>query len=305
MSHPLDNMTLLHHVMNMEYDVIIVGGGLNGCTLALALAGTGMNIALVDAQSPQVMGRNDFDGRSYALAAASQKMLTALNLWDGLTANAQPMLDIKVTDGHAGQAPSPLMMHFDHRDLAQGPMGYMVEDRHIRQELLCAVESSSITHLTETSVIAQTVTNGAVQVELSSGQRLNAHLLVGADGRKSGTATRAGIQRTERAYDQTSLVCAIAHEHPHNGVAHQYFMPSGPLAILPLTGNRSSIVWTEATETAQAINALDDDDYLEILRPRFGDFLGEISLAGDRYTYPLGLALTYDLIADRIALVGD
>lgn len=130
-------------------------------------------------------------------------------------------------------------------------------------------------------------------------------LLVGSDGRNSGTAQRAHIKRTGWEYGQTALVCAVAHEKPHSGIAHQFFMPPGPLAILPLTGNRSSIVWSERTETAARINGLDDAGYLAALRPRFGDFLGEISLAGARFTYPLTLTIANRFVDDRLALIGD
>jgi 2-octaprenyl-6-methoxyphenol hydroxylase len=144
-----------------------------------------------------------------------------------------------------------------------------------------------------------------VTVTLGSGRTLAGGLLIGCDGRASGTAARAGIRRTGWGYGQTALVCAIAHEKPHGGVAHQLFLPPGPLAILPLPGNRSSIVWSETTQRAAAIQALDDAAYLEVLSPRFGDFLGEISLAGKRFTYPLSLSLANSFVADRVALVGD
>jgi 2-octaprenyl-6-methoxyphenol hydroxylase len=130
-------------------------------------------------------------------------------------------------------------------------------------------------------------------------------LLVGSDGRKSGTAARAGIKRSGWDYGQTALVCAIRHELPHHGIAHQFFMPPGPLAILPLTGNRSSIVWSERHATAAEINAMDDGAYLQALRPRFGDFLGEIALEGARFAYPLNLTIADSFIRDRLALVGD
>ena len=130
-------------------------------------------------------------------------------------------------------------------------------------------------------------------------------MVVGCDGRRSGTAERAGIKRQGHEYGQTALVCAINHELPHGGVAHQFFMPSGPLAILPLPGNQCSIVWTETDAEAARIHALGDEDYLSHLRPRFGDFLGEISLAGKRFTYPLNLTVADRFVADRMALVGD
>jgi 2-octaprenyl-6-methoxyphenol hydroxylase len=130
-------------------------------------------------------------------------------------------------------------------------------------------------------------------------------MLAGCDGRQSGTATRAGIGRTGWGYGQTALVCAVAHERPHNGIAQQFFMPSGPLAILPLTGNRSSIVWSEREAEAKVIAALSDAEFMEMLRPRFGDFLGEIALAGKRFSYPLNLTLANAYVAPRLALVGD
>lgn len=181
----------------------------------------------------------------------------------------------------------------------------MVEDRHLRRAFLDTMdEADNITQIDGT-VVAQTAGPAGVEVELSDGRTLTAKLLIGCDGRGSGTAKRAGISRTGWSYGQTALVCAIEHEKPHNGVAHQFFMPPGPLAILPLTGNRSSIVWSERTETAAAINALPEAEYLAALRPRFGDFLGEIKLAGTRWTYPLGLTVANSFIADRVALVGD
>lgn len=289
----------------METQVIITGGGLNGCTLALALCQAGISVVLVDASRTDDLRRNDFDGRSYAISAASARMLRTLGLWDALDSNAQPMFDIKVTDGQVGDGPGAFFMHFDHAELGGGPMGYIVEDRHLRQTLLAAVEQADLTYLPDTTVTAQAVDAGHVTATLASGETVQADVLVGADGRASGTAKRAGLKRMGWGYDQTSLVCAVDHERPHNGVAHQFFMPSGPLAILPLTGNRSSIVWTEKTETALAINALDDEDYMAVLRPRFGDFLGDVTLTGGRYTYPLGLVLAHSLVGARVALVGD
>ena len=134
---------------------------------------------------------------------------------------------------------------------------------------------------------------------------MTARVLVGCDGRQSATAARAGIGRTGHNYGQTALVCAVAHERPHGGTAHQFFMPTGPLAILPLPGNRSSIVWSETDANARTIAALDDGAFLDILRPRFGDFLGDISLAGPRFSYPLTLTLADRYAAPRLALVGD
>ena len=292
--------------MKNTSDILIVGGGLNGPALALALAQTGHTVTLIDALPRDARAREDFDGRSYALALASQKLIDQIGVWGAVAGQAQPMLEIKVTDGRAGQGPSPFFMHFDHAEIEEGPMGYMIEDRYLRRALRDAMEAEpAITLVDEQTVIAQDADATGVTVTLASGDSLRGRLLVGADGRRSGTAERAGIKRTGWDYGQTALVCAIEHDRPHNGIAHQFFMPPGPLAILPLPGNRSSIVWSERSDRAAAIQSLDEESYLSILRPRFGDFMGDIRLAGDRFTYPLNLTLANAFIAERLALVGD
>ncbi|MEP2029585.1 MAG: FAD-dependent monooxygenase [Paracoccaceae bacterium] len=292
--------------MKPQSDITIVGGGLNGPALALAMAHTGHSVTIIDALSEKVRKNAAFDGRSYALALTSKRLLEAIGVWPDLKPHAQPMLEIKVTDGRAGEGPSPFFMHFDHAEIEEGPMGFMVEDRHLRRAFLDGMSAEPlITQLSGETVVDQYVDTNSVSVTLASGQRIKSKLLVGSDGRSSGTAVRAGIKRTGWGYGQTALVCAVAHEKPHNGIAHQFFMPSGPLAILPLTGNRCSIVWTETDAEVHRINAMNDTEYLETLRPRFGNFLGDISLAGQRFSYPLNLTLANRFIARRLALVGD
>ncbi len=292
--------------MTKASDILIVGGGLNGPALALALAQTGHSVTVIDALAETVRKDAAFDGRAYALALASQRLLAATGVWSRVAGHAQPMLEIKVTDGHAGAGPSPFFMHFDHAEIEEGPMGYMVEDRHLRRAFLEAMaEEKGITQLSGKTVVAQECDTTGVSLTLDDGSVLTGGLLVGCDGRRSGTAARAGIRRTGWDYGQTALVCAIEHDLPHHGIAHQFFMPPGPLAILPLTGNRSSIVWSERTDTARRINALSEADYLQVLRPRFGDFLGDIRLQGDRFTYPLNLTIANSFIGERLALVGD
>ncbi|MBY6002846.1 UbiH/UbiF/VisC/COQ6 family ubiquinone biosynthesis hydroxylase [Salipiger bermudensis] len=293
-------------LMEHDCDILIVGGGLNGPALALAAAKSGLKSIVIDALPEAARTQEDFDGRGYALALSSVRMLANLGLWERLAPNAQPMREIKVTDGRVGDARVFLGLHFDSAEIEEGPMGQMVEDRYLRRALLEAMDGNAlIEQRAGETVIAQESGAGGISVTLASGETRRARLLVGADGRRSGTAARAGIRRTGWGYGQTALVCAIAHEQPHHGIAHQFFMPPGPLAILPLPGNRSSIVWSETDARARAINALPDDQYLEVLRPRFGEFLGEISLAGKRFVYPLNLTLANSFIAERLALVGD
>ena len=292
--------------MKPDTDVLIAGGGLNGPALALALAGAGLTVTVVDAQPARARADAAFDGRAYALAIASKRLLEAVGLWPALADKVQPMTAVKASDGRAGEGPSPFFLDFQSAELEEGPVGYMLEDRHLYAAFLAAMQANPrITHIPATSVVAQEPQAAGIAVTLSDGQTLTARLLIGADGRRSGVAERAGITRSGWGYGQTALVAAIAHERPHGGVAQQFFMPSGPLAILPLTGNRSSIVWSETDEAAKTIAALDDAAFLEVLRPRFGDFLGAISLCGPRFMYPLNLTLADAYTAPRIALIGD
>lgn len=292
--------------MEKDADIVIVGGGLNGPALGVALAQAGLRVTVVDARPAGARAEAGFDGRAYALALASKRLLSVIGVWPRLEAKVQPILQIKASDGVAGQGPAPFFLTFDHAELEEGPMGFMAEDRHLYAAFLAAMADSGVQLISGETVVSQEVTAGGVVVELASGRRVSARVLVGCDGRTSGTAQRAGIGRTGWGYGQTALVTAIRHEKDHQGIAQQFFMPSGPLAILPLPGGHlSSIVWSETDAQAQALQALPDDAYLAALRPRFGDFLGEISLAGERFTYPLNLTLANSFVADRVALVGD
>ena len=302
----MDNPARAAILQHMDNDLIIVGGGLNGPALALATAQAGFRVTIIDSLAIDTRKDPAFDGRSYALALASMRLLRGIGVWNAIKDHAQPMLEIKVTDGRIGEGPSPWMMHFDHAEIEEGPMGYMVEDRHLRRAFLDAMAADDrITQLAEETVVAQRTDASGLAVTLASGKVVHGRLLIGSDGRKSGTATRAGIKRTGWGYGQTAVVCAVAHGKPHGGIAHQFFMPAGPLAILPLTESRSSIVWSETDDRAAELMSMSDTDFLEALRPAFGSFLGQISLTGARFSYPLGLTLANSFIADRMALIGD
>ncbi len=292
--------------MKMDADILIVGGGLNGPALALALASGGLSSVIIDALPLATRRKPAFDGRAYALSLTSVRMLQVLGIWQAVQGESQPMLDIKVSDGKPNEGAAALHVHFDHNEIAEGPMGHMLEDRYLRRALLDAVKASPlITQIAPATVEAQEITASHAEVALSNGKTLRGRVLVGCDGRRSGVAIRAGIARTGHDYHQSGLVCAVSHEKPHNGVAYQQFMPSGPLAILPLKGNRSAIVWTEPTDRAAVISAMSDRDFMAELRPRFGDFLGGIKLVGKRFSYPLNLTVANEFAQSRLALVGD
>jgi len=292
--------------MRYDCEVLIVGGGLNGPALALALAAGGLSSLVLDAQPRAAHADPAFDGRAYALSLSTRRMLEVLGLWADLAGRAQPIDEIKISDGRPGEGVAPGWLHFDSAEIDEGPMGHLIEDRFLRAALLAHLDATPLAHQRAGVIAAdQEVDPGGVTVALADGDTLRARVLVGCDGRESGVARHAGIRRTGWDYRQSSLVCAVEHALPHHGVAHQVFMPAGPLAILPLRGNRSSVVWTEARARAAAIQALGPEDYLAVLRPLFGDFLGDLALVGERYIYPLGLSLTDAFVAERVALAGD
>lgn len=299
--------TIILGIMKFDTDILIVGGGLNGPALALALALGGFRVTVIDARHAPTRAEAGFDGRAYALAIASRRLLTMIGIWQMVGDLAQPIRQIKASDGLAGQGPAPFFLTFDAAEIEEGPMGFLLEDRHLYAAFLAAMRAEpNVTLMSGETVTDQELTANGVAVTLGTGGRLTARLLVGCDGRGSGTASRAGIRRIGWGYGQTALVTAIHHQKTHDGTAHQFFMPEGPLAILPLKGDHhSSIVWSETDENAARIQSLPDDLYLEALRPRFGDFLGDIALAGDRFTYPLSLSLAERFVAPRVALVGD
>ena len=286
-------------------DVIIVGGGLVGPLCAVALAQAGLRVTVVDALAKTSRTSRRFDGRSYALAHASVSMFEVLGLWDAMADEAQPILDIKVSDGRPGEGASPFFVHFDHAEIEEGPMGHMVEDRVLRGALLARMEDLGVEQVSGAQVTGWEPGRVTTDARKKDHRALGAPLVVACDGRQSPLAAMAGIRRRGWEYGQTSLVCALEHDLPHQGCAHQFFTPAGPLAILPLTGNRSSIVWTETRERAAQLQGGTEADYLAALRPVFGDFLGGISLLGERYAYPLGLSLAERLTGPRLALAGD
>jgi len=292
--------------MEHDCDIAIVGGGFNGPALALAAAQVGLRVIVLDATSHKPRKNAKFDGRAYALALASKRLMAAVGVWENVAQDAEPMLNIRVSDGRAGVGASPFFMDFYHAELEEGPMGYMVEDRHLRYALQAAMQTSPlIEYRLATRVTGQSTGPEGVTLSLANNQKITTRLLVGADGRQSGTAARAGITYTGWQYGQTALVCAVEHDRPHGGVAHQFFMPAGPMAVLPLSARRSTVVWSEKTDNAAVIKTLDDAAFLDVLRPRFGDFLGDIALTGGRFSYPLGMMIAKSYIAPNVALIGD
>jgi 2-octaprenyl-6-methoxyphenol hydroxylase len=297
-----------------DAELLIAGGGLIGLLLGTACAGAGLAVAVVDREDPAAMLGETFDGRASAIAYGSQQVLEALGLWRRIAAAAEPIREIRVADGA-----SPWFLHYDHKDLGDhkdpgdhkdlgtdAPLGYIVENRVLRHVLLDSARALPSLRLLAPLAVEQVEGSPqAATASLSDGRRLQARLVAAADGAASSLRRAAHIRTLEWRYPQTGIVTAVRHARPHRGVAVEHFLPAGPFAILPMTGNRSSIVWTERAALAARLAALPDAAFAAEVAARFGDFLGALEPVGPRSTYPLGLLLAERYAATRLALVGE
>lgn len=285
----------------IKSDVVISGAGVVGMTLAFALAKNGLSVTIIDALDIKASLKDEFDGRSYAISYAPYVMLKTLGLWEKIGHEAQAINEIHVTDGG-----SPEFLHFDEKELGDGPLGQMVEVRHIRAGLYDAVKGEkNITLLAPDKIKSTENHSGHVEVTLESGQEIHSPLLIGAEGRGSTIRSQNDIKVRVWDYKQTGIVTTVEHDLPHQGIAHEKFYPSGPFAILPLKGNRSSIVWCEPPERAKTIMSLSEKGFNAELSKKFGDFLGEVKSLGLRWSYPLTMQLADDYIGNRFCLIGD
>jgi len=297
--------------MDERFDIIVVGGGLTGPVLALALAGAGFRVTVLDRVAAERRAEPDFDGRAYAVALGSARLLTALGVWGTVVDKAQPIRDIAVADGIPGAifGAAPLL-HFDPRETDEGQVGWIVEDRWLRGALLDAMDAATgLTQIAPAKVAEVDYGSAAATLRMADGRTLAAPLVIACDGRRSALAVAAGIGRLRWGYDQVGLVNAIEHALPHDGLAHQSFFPGGPFAVLPLPQdagrNRSSLVWSERTAEAERLKGLDDAAFTAEIAARIGGRLGDIRLAGRRWAYPLDLTLAERYAMPRLALAGD
>jgi 2-octaprenyl-6-methoxyphenol hydroxylase len=288
--------------VNQDVEVLVAGGGLTGMLLGIACAGPGLEVAIVDPADPATVLDDNFDGRCSAIAYGSYRVLVALGLWPEIGRWAEPIKEIRVADDE-----SPLFLHYDHGQLRSGaPLGYIVENRVLRRVLIERARSlPSLSFLAPLAVGSVNTSAFAAVVAVTDGRRLTARLVAAADGRKSRLRRAAGIPAVEWRYRQTAIVTTVRHEHFHGGIAVEHFLPAGPFAILPMTGNRCSIVWTERAELAARLIALSDKEFGAELAARFGNFLGAVKPVGPRWTYSLGLMLAERYVARRLALVGE
>ncbi len=290
-----------------RFDVAIAGGGFAGRALALALAKLapqGFRIALIDTETAQASGADD--ARALALTAATRNLLAALDLWEPLAPSAQAIEAIEITDSSLNAALRPHFLGFDTELKHDGAMAYIVEHGVLSRVLAGAVARTEAIEIFAPDTVADYAADAfKVTARLGSGKTIEASLLVAADGKRSRLRERAGIKCVGWSYPQIGIVTTVAHARAHHGKAVQHFLPSGPFAMLPLPGNRCSIVWTEDRARGEAIMALDEAGFLAELSKRFGFRLGEISLAGPRQSFPLDMQIARAFVADRLALIGD
>jgi len=298
---------------SFDADVIIAGAGMAGATLALALASGDLKAILVDPMPFENQLAPSFDGRASAVAFSSFRQWRALGVAAALEPLSQRIEQILVTDGRSPGASAaaslPFFLRFDASEIAgrtEGePLGYMLENRHIRAALAEAIKAAGIEVLAPARVEGVETLPGWAKVTLADGRVLTAPVVVGAEGRGSVVRRQAGIGVVGWDYPQTGVVATVRMERPHEGVAHEYFLPGGPFAILPLTGDRASLVWTEKRGRGEALKSARPEAFHAHLARRFGAFLGKVEVEGPVFVYPLSLSLAERMAAPRIALLGD
>jgi 2-octaprenyl-6-methoxyphenol hydroxylase len=303
-------------------DIVIVGAGLIGATLAVALGSAGLRVVVIDRVPGSAQIAPSFDGRTTAVAHGSRCALEAIGVWQDIAAHAEPILDIRISDGRldAAGGPSPmslLHLHFDHRQASRAgvpaaPMGHIAENRHIRAALFRRLQELPTVRLMAPVDLASAARgDGEARVTLADGRTIGAALLVSAEGRGGLLRKQAGIRLLRRDYHQTAIVVTAQHELPHRGVAHEKFLPAGPFAILPMTddplsgAHRSSIVWTERADLVPTLLRLSEPEFQGEFRRRFGAHLDDVTAVGPRFSYRLAMQSAERFVAPRLALVGD
>jgi len=290
--------------MSGQGSIVIGGGAFAGLALAVALRqGLGPEIPVIVAD-PALSARPSRDPRATAIVAACRRLFEAIGAWDDVKGEAQPILDMVVTDSKLEDATRPAFLNFA-GDVAPGEsFAHMVENRRLIDALVARAEAEGI-DLRATAVTSYNAREGGIDVTLGDGSAIAASLLIAADGAKSKLRERAGIATHGWEYDQSGIVVTVGHERDHEGRAEEHFLPAGPFAILPLTGKRSSLVWTERRSEAARIVGLNDEDFHGELERRFGLHLGEVKVLDKPRAFPLSYFVARSFVAERLALVGD
>ena len=285
----------------LSFDCIVIGGGLSGLTTTLALSKIGLSVAIIDKTSLKMAKKNEGDQRTTAVSASGKKVFEALDVWDSLKKGAEPILDIVVSEkGKKGH------LSFDHQTVGTEPMGHILNNIELKNSLISSIRSQKNIQLFPFKSLNNFFPEtGAVTIDLNDGSSYEAALLVAADGRNSDGRRIAKIKSTNIDYNQSSIVFTVGHEKPHRGTAYEQFTTGGPIASLPMRGNKSSVVWSEDTEVVESLMQLDDKDFVAAASYRLNDCLGKMTIIGQRKVFPLKLNYADTIIANRFAMVGD
>ena len=285
----------------LSFDCIVIGGGLSGLTTTLALSKIGLSVAIIDKTSLKMAKKNEGDQRTTAVSASGKKVFEALDVWDSLKKGAEPILDIVVSEkGKKGH------LSFDHQTVGTEPMGHILNNIELKNSLISSIRSQKNIQLFPFKSLNNFFPKtGAVTIDLNDGSSYEAALLVAADGRNSDGRRIAKIKSTNIDYNQSSIVFTVGHEKPHRGTAYEQFTTGGPIASLPMRGNKSSVVWSEDTEVVESLMQLDDKDFAAAASYRLNDCLGKMTIIGQRKVFPLKLNYADTIIANRFAMVGD
>ncbi len=282
-------------------DVVIVGGGMVGLALACALRNTGLRIVVIERNEPQVRKSLGRDCRVSAIVRGNVRILEGLGVWKYLQDDASPMQQMRIWDNQEAGG-----IRFDAAEIGEDTLGYLIENSCTQRAMHKAMlESDDVEFCCPAEISAIKWQQDQVTVKLADGRVLHTPLIVGADGGRSWVRGQAGIDCWQRDYQQKGIVATVRPEYPHRGNAFQRFLPTGPLAMLPMTDNLCSIVWSAENSEADRLMAMDDAAFLEALNLTFGPMLGRISEAGDRAAFPLKGQLAKHIVRERVALVGD
>jgi len=282
-------------------DVIIVGGGMVGLALACALRNAGLHIVVIERGEPQVRTSLGRDCRVSAIVRGNVKILEGLGVWQYLKDDAGPMRAMRVWDNQEAGG-----IRFDCSEIEADALGYLIENSCTQRAMHQAIlESDTVEFCCPAEITGLEWHEDQVSVALADGRVMHTPLIVGADGGRSWVREQAGIGVWQRDYKQQGIVATVRPEHPHHGNAFQRFLPTGPLAMLPMTGGVCSIVWSAENSEAERLTAMDDETFLDALNLTFGPVLGRIVEAGERAAFPLKGQLAKHFVRERVALVGD
>ncbi len=309
----IGTMTKKH---SQTFDIAIVGGGLTGLLAALTLDHQGFTCALIDSGPAPKTGSKTpmkFDGRTTALAYGTKRLLANIGLWQELEHHACLMNDIRIFDGTPTDrfrqgTVSEGSLHFQRsqEDMTQAPLGFILENKHMLAAFQKKLpKAKNVTCFWGAQMSSFTPQKADAKLSLTDGQNISARVVLACDGRQSRLRGMANIRTTHTDYKQTAITCLLNIEKAHHNTAYQYFLPNGPLASLPMNDNKVSIVWTEKSTLAPALLALSDDAFIHQIGNRFGSLLGDISLEGERYSYPLNRVLATQFFSERLVLIGD